>query len=332
LRRSLRNRLLAVALSLTAVVLLAELGARLVVGVPWAEREPLLVVRANRGRGWEMVPGVHYTYDRLVNVNQLGLRGPELAERQPGERRVLILGDSFVYGQGAGEDETIPAELERALAARCDHPVTAVNGGHRAYSTHQELALLRELGPRIQPDDVLVLYFWNDSIEHDLKAQAARLRRKGPLAFDVGEPMEGWPRASWHAVQLARRSALVMWLYDVVRGADRAGRKPFSADTYRPHFAKQLAKFQGHAKKLGSRLHFAIIPDPHGMAGPHPSDEIEAVVLEVLADAGLQAIDLEGPLTEWIGAGPVPVIPYDGHYLASANRVMAEALANALLE
>jgi hypothetical protein len=324
--------LFAVTLSLGFLALVGEATARAISGTPWPEREPLLVVESNRGRGWAMQPGVHYTYDRLVHVNRFGLRGPPVRKKLPGERRVFVLGDSFVYGQGAAEDETIPARLEQALEARSAHPVTVVNGGHRAYSTHQEVALLRQIGPLIQPDDVLVLYFWNDFVEQDLKAQAIWLHQNGPLAFDVGAPMEGWTRTRWHALQWARRSALVMWLYDRFRGPAPAETTPFSAVEYRWRFAERVRELERVAGRIGCRLHFAIVPDPFALNGPHLSDAIEAVVREALTEAGHEQIDLEGPLREWIGDGPLPVIPYDGHYLPEANRVMAEVLAGALAD
>ena len=335
-----RARALAVTLSLAVMAVAGELAARRRFGAPWPEREPLMSVRANRFRGWEMVPGQHYTYDKLVRVNGLGLRGPEPGERADGERRILLLGDSFVYGQGAAEDETIPHYLALELAGRWPGPITTINGGHRAYATHQELGLLQEFAGRLAPDDVVVLWFWNDLTERDIEGVRRRLEASGPLVFDVGAPMEGWTRARWRLVQLARRSALVMWCHDLLkrgRVGDLSGEAQMPTKAYALRFARYVELFELAAERFGFRLHFAIVPDPFALSSPpadaggqHPSLQAEAVVRGILARRGVHTIDLHGPLREWVGDGPLPVIPFDGHYLPEASRVMARTLALAL--
>src|SRR5262245_26290034 len=82
--RRRKARLLALALSLLAALLVAELTVRVLVGAPLRERLPVMRVRANPYRGWEMVPSEdHYTYEHLVHVNALGLRGRESSRRRP---------------------------------------------------------------------------------------------------------------------------------------------------------------------------------------------------------------------------------------------------------
>src|SRR5688572_9791142 len=209
--RRLRKRVLALCLALGASALVAELCVRLCVGAPLAERLPLMTVRANALRGWEMVPGEHYTYHHRVRVNSLGLRGPELGAREANEERILFLGDSLTYGQGVADDETMPAALARALEERApSHRWTVVNGGNRAYGTEQEVALLEELGARIRPDIVLLGWYWNDVSERAIQPTFEAFRPRGEFVFDTGGRLEGWERVSWHVRELPRRSALVM--------------------------------------------------------------------------------------------------------------------------
>jgi hypothetical protein len=299
-----------------------------------------MTIRANQRRGWEMVPGLHYTYTHPVRVNALGLRGPELEARRPGERRVLVLGDSFVYGQGVAEEDTIPALLQARLAARTEGPVTVVNGGHRAYAMHQELGLLEELGERIQPDDVLVLWFWNDAAEADIEGQFERLTERGPIPFDTGAAMDGegalWTRMRWRLRQLARSSALVMWLYDVWRARDLGGQAPLPPGVYRGRLDRHLEGLQRLTRRLGSRLFVAIVPDPFELetdAPSRPSYPVETALRAALETAGIEPIELRPAMRAHLrkgGGRPPPVIPFDGHYLPEANRVMAEALDRAL--
>src|SRR6185503_9697752 len=62
-------------------------------------------------KGWTLTPGstgVRYLGGPdagTIHVNSLGLRGPEWpVARQPGVARVLVFGDSFVFGVGVDEE------------------------------------------------------------------------------------------------------------------------------------------------------------------------------------------------------------------------------------
>jgi lysophospholipase L1-like esterase len=93
-----------------------------------------------------------------VTHNALGFRGPEVSPaKPPGGIRVLMLGDSFTYGIGVADDESFSARLE-ALDPRLEVLNTGVNG----YGTAQELLLLRDQGLALDPDVVIVNFFWND--------------------------------------------------------------------------------------------------------------------------------------------------------------------------
>ncbi len=335
------RRVAAVALSLFASAVVAEIVARVVFGTPLPEQLPISRIQANEVRGWEMVPGeAHYTYLHRVEVNALGLRGPELPPRRPEgdpgrERRVLALGDSLIYGQGVADRDTLPAWLERALSeADPDRgPWRVVNAGHRAYDTRQELALLEELGPEIAPDVVVVFWYWNDVSERDIPSTCARLEESGPVAFDTGAAMEGWTKTRWHLRQLVRKSALLMTLHDVRQAritAEPVGEGFLDAAMRR--LAGYLARFKELAARDGFELVFCLIPDANVLAGPHPSADVAAAAAAEARAAELPVLDLLPslePLHE--ETGELPVIRYDGHYDAEANRRMANAVAEFLL-
>jgi len=90
---------------------------------------------------------VHYRF------NPLHLRGGPVG---PGGR-VLVLGDSFVFGWLLDEDDT----LVRVLGDRVDREFgagtwTLLNGGVDGWGTANQAAFLETWGPRIQPQIVLV--------------------------------------------------------------------------------------------------------------------------------------------------------------------------------
>jgi hypothetical protein len=53
-----------------------------------------------------------------VRTNSLGLRGAEIpASKSAGRERILVLGDSYAFGYGVGDEDTFAAVLERELNA-----------------------------------------------------------------------------------------------------------------------------------------------------------------------------------------------------------------------
>lgn len=324
------------ALGVAAAVLVAGLAlleavARDRFGVPLPERLPVLQVRANVRRGWEMVPGDHYCYQNRVHVNALGLRGPEIAPREPGEVRVLALGDSLVFGQGVADDETLPICLEQALRAADpeERRWRVFNGGLRGYDTLQELRLLNELGPRLDLDVAVMFWFWNDFQMNDIDGSYRRLSAKGPVAYDTGTRLEGLEWLRWQAKQLLRRSALIMAIHDRRRAAEAT---PFE----RPHFEKGLVRLReqlgwlvASARTLGCQPVVVVIPDANRLRGPFFTDWVDGQALALARELGIDAVGLEEPLRALYErrGGSAPVIPYDGHYLPEANQAMARFLA-----
>ncbi|MCA8957300.1 MAG: hypothetical protein KDC87_14590 [Planctomycetes bacterium] len=106
----------------------------------------------------EVVGGNRY------RVNELGLRGGPVAVPKPaGHKRVLVLGDSYAFGFGVAEKDTLAAQLQRALAAP-HREVEVLNAGVPGYHTGQELQVLVRNGSKLAPDLVVLVYYANDNI------------------------------------------------------------------------------------------------------------------------------------------------------------------------
>ncbi len=332
MRRSWRRRSLAFLAGGLASFAVGECLVRAFVGAPLRERLHVLEIRANATRGWEMVPGLHYTYEHPVHVNALGLRGPEVEPKVPGEVRVLALGDSLTYGQGVADDETLPAHLERELRERDPtRRFTVVNAGLRAYDTRQELALFEELGEAIDPDVVILFWYWNDFYGRDLEATRARLEASGPVAFDTGTRIEGWERVKWSARQVLRASALVMFLHDA--GSGFWAETHTEAETARgfSDLDPELERFAALARSRGARALVAAIPDPSTLEEPRLESSTTARVLGRARAHGLPTLDLEASLRP-VGEERLSlfVLPFDGHYTSEGNRRMAVGVALAV--
>jgi lysophospholipase L1-like esterase len=155
----------------------------------------------------------HPTSQRRTHVrtNRLGLRGPAVPAREPGELRVLVLGDSITFGDYVDEDETYPAALERRLqAALPGGLVRVINGGGPNVGTMDEAMLLADIAPELQPDLVLVGFYLNDSV--DQAPYPARIRIPAGLAWSrlAERAASAWARA----VHDARVRPRYVWVHE----------------------------------------------------------------------------------------------------------------------
>jgi lysophospholipase L1-like esterase len=145
--------------------------------------------------GWSHTPGASGRYvgprpwpiefDAPVEINSLGLRGPDVPPRAPGELRILLLGDSVVVGFEVPWEQTFGALLERRVAARLARPVRVVNAAVRGYGTDQSYLYFRERGARLEPDVVVFVHSNNDAEDN---RTLHRMRRPfGKAAFTPQE-------------------------------------------------------------------------------------------------------------------------------------------------
>lgn len=103
-----------------------------------------------------------------VNVNAEGIRRTPGAECVPGAYRVIALGGSTMWGVGSPDSATIPARLQRALAARSARPVCVTNLGEKGYTSIQELVLLIT---RLRSNEVPDLVLFYDGV-NDVRTAA----------------------------------------------------------------------------------------------------------------------------------------------------------------
>jgi lysophospholipase L1-like esterase len=120
-------------------------------------------------KGWFQTPGAVGRVDLggpdagHVRINSLGLRGPETPlAKAPGVKRVVVLGDSFVFGVGVDQDHVFTTRLQNLIEARRPGEIEVLNLGVAGYSTDQELLLFEDLGQRLRPDVVVLVMCDND--------------------------------------------------------------------------------------------------------------------------------------------------------------------------
>lgn len=129
--------------------------------------------------GYQLPPGMDARYwDTAVRTNSLGMRDREVGPKAPGERRIMLLGDSVIFSLGVDYEDSIPWRLEQRLNAGGDGSYRVLNMGVPSYNTEQELLQLENTGLALAPDAVLLMFVPND-VE---KMMWVYEKRRDPLA------------------------------------------------------------------------------------------------------------------------------------------------------
>ncbi|MFA6450133.1 MAG: hypothetical protein WCX65_11720 [bacterium] len=118
----------------------------------------------------------------LFRHNSLGYRGPEISSRKkPGVFRVIVAGDSFVYGTALREKDSLPAQLERELK-KDGIRAEVINAGVPGYNIGQNMASVRKAA-NLEPDVIALSFIYND-LENitDGIERAMPLMKASPLA------------------------------------------------------------------------------------------------------------------------------------------------------
>lgn len=137
---------------------------------------------------------VEYMYARNLADEQLPVwrssAYPVLEEKQKA-KRILVVGDSFVWGHGYPSLNSVWwRQLQLELGRRGYKDVEVIAAGMNGHNTRRELNLMKELVPRYRPDMVIVGYVSNDPEEVDKSTGEDFIK---PFLFDdLKDDMPEW--------------------------------------------------------------------------------------------------------------------------------------------
>ncbi len=302
------------------------------VGNPFWRHDPDL--------GWFHRPGEKGRYarpefDHAVSINSMGFRDierdhPSTPGGAPSPLRVAVLGDSFTWGHGVEDGEIFTRLMDERL------PEAEVwNLGVSAYSTDQELLLLRKIGRYLRARLVLVMVSRNDFAGNASETYGAypkpRFAAEGGTLVLRNVPV---PRPGYSTRTLAwirRQSAFVnglLWSLGagpVVRGRPLAGREEQIQLTLR-----LLDSIVEEARAMGSRTAVGLVPSvAHVYFGKIPElerrrfDAVRAWAREM----GVPVLDLVPPFRQaFESSGVWYHYAQDKHWNAAGHRLAADAL------
>ncbi|MCX6623451.1 MAG: GDSL-type esterase/lipase family protein [Acidobacteria bacterium] len=97
-----------------------------------------------------------------LQTNAMGLRERPISSKQPGRPRILMLGDSVLFGWGVRVEDTCSRQLENLLHMQRGIDAEIINSGVPGYNSYQEMVFLKTRGGMLEPDAVVLLYVDND--------------------------------------------------------------------------------------------------------------------------------------------------------------------------
>jgi lysophospholipase L1-like esterase len=273
----------------------------------------------------------HTPYCVEFTNNRSGFRGRDFtAERAPGSFRVVVLGDSFTYGVGVADAETLPAQLESILSQHSgDFDVEVINLGEPGIETARELAHLRK-HRELRPDVVVLAYVLNDA------SRAEGVGQRDPAADLVmlrPQHLEGGTSAQSESAlirfvqhRLARRRAHTRTL--------AAYRETFDPEVNAEGLAETeavLRELQAEVEARGAQLLIALYPILYQLGDDYPLEAAHRKLGEIFDRLGIPWIDVRTAAFADQNAKALRVHPLDHHPNALAHGLAARAIADELI-
>ena len=128
-------------------------------------------------------------------VNSLAIRGPEIPEKEPGEYRVLLIGDSFVQADEIAFEKTMGELLNKSLGYK---KIRVIQHGIGSWSPLLELNWLLKEGFILKPDLVIDFLCINDFYGSYAMADASYTKQAEfdsfglPVRFNVSSGSSWW--------------------------------------------------------------------------------------------------------------------------------------------
>jgi hypothetical protein len=142
-------------------------------------------------------------YSVSINVNSLGFRGREFSLDKPsGVKRVLFLGDSYVFGHGVEDDQTLPFRVGLELDRIMPGAFEVINGGVGGYCTANEVDFFMEYGLPLKPDLVVIQVMLHDVFDnkawYEISSDGELKKRNKRSQFTESRKITNYiPGANW---------------------------------------------------------------------------------------------------------------------------------------
>ena len=314
--------------------------------------------RFDEDLGWRALPSVeskhtHRGFSVWVSQNEMGLRtsqnlGPE---RRNDKYRVLVLGDSYVWGYGAEQTDLFS---EPAIHGEPD--LEFINFGVSGYGTDQALLWYLDSGAQFDVDEVILAFTPYNDVSNNLHGMAygygkPKFKLRDGVLVRSNHTIADDPQRRWRHMLLTHsriaalvNDALLNRQYRKLRDTKRENGIADAVDRIRS--PKQVTKRDRYGVDLsvaiidelertvtesGAKFTVTFIPyKPHVIAGVERNHPLVPMLMEGLDDSGVTSFD---PYDEFLAAskdGEALYNLWDNHFNASGHALFAEILVDFL--
>lgn len=116
---------------------------------------PIYQSSNNSTVSYELRPDIREkAFRSTIVTNNLGFRSPDI---DPDKPLIAVLGDSITFGYGVENEEALPSRLQELIPTH-----NVLNAGTPGYHIAQEAALYKEKLAPLNPDALILIFYWND--------------------------------------------------------------------------------------------------------------------------------------------------------------------------
>ncbi|MCH2539037.1 MAG: SGNH/GDSL hydrolase family protein [Anaerolineales bacterium] len=272
----------------------------------WRYARELKVPSTNPVLGHEHKKGSSAVLQSVkIRINDLGLRGDEISQKQQGKRRILFLGSSVTLGWGVNEEETMTENLTQIFQNN-GQGVEILNAGIGNYNTVRYVERYLDHLVTVEPSDIAIHFFPNDT--EVLSAGGGNiLLRHSQLAVTL------WSASN--QLRAAINTPNMLHHYQELYREDSHG---FQA------MRDSLAILANHATHNNIRLYLIMCPDIQSLED-YRYTFVHETMKTLAAELGYEYLDLL-PSLQGFAPEQIWVMPGDPHPNAFAHKLMAESI------
>ncbi|PWB73270.1 MAG: hypothetical protein C3F15_10035 [Holophagae bacterium] len=279
-------------------------------------------------RGWALKPDLRdadpYGPGSL-NSNSAGMRGVREFSTEPadGMTRIVLLGDSFAFGEEVADSETFAHRLQELLPQ-----VEVLNLGVHGYGHDQMLVYLREEGLRYHPDIVL-LGFVQDDMQRNMLSFRDYAKPRFELADGALELRSSPVPAPDEVVAGERYRSRFLDLVDMVGQAAlwRSGVNQRRMEAVTAALLDEIAEASAAG---GAATAFFYLPHSEELTNPDLTLDAERFFTDYCDERDALCLNLRPTFRQRMAHGFAVKTP--GHWQESGHQLVAEALAVFLAE
>jgi len=281
--------------------------------------------------------GYRYTWGHKVVENRYGFREKDFEVPKPeGVFRIMVLGDSFTFGQGLAAVERYSHKLETLL--RQGHPqrhTEVINFGVKGAPTTEERDILQEHVDAVDPDLVVVGFCLNDPQPNSQGYSVEKEKLEFLLKMTLWPRRVGFPRT---AVLLNASFDRLLENTGLVPPWQVALQRTYEPDTQQwQEFVTALRDIKSICDKRGlpppifitlAQGTSATRPTDYG----NPDEELKIYLKwyrqaeNAAREAGMVAVNVVEEFAQQMADEPMGVNPLDTHPSAKCNRIYARKL------